>query len=171
MKFLIPSILIALGIFIGVVYVVPQYEALTVRLADREEFSLSQEKIQETQQKYEEAIQWKDTIKQSDIRRLSEILPADFNNVQLLLDITNLAGTHGITLGPVITDTPIMKGGYVIHPLAFSFDAEYSSDAKEFMVDLEQSLTMFDVIDMTVVKKADTDVLTYTLTIYTYALH
>ncbi len=171
MNIILPTSLIAASLAALFLYVSPQYALLNDDIEKRDEYITSIEKISSITTKYDDAKSWRNRIKQSDRMRLAEILPEEFDNVQFSLEVDRLAVKNGISVGK-IDITPQVdtdKQGYSTYAIGFSFTAPYAQNAMQFMADLEQSLTLFDVVDMGV-SRVDEVNLSYTFVLNTYAM-
>lgn len=171
MNIIVPTTLIAAALAGLFLYVSPQYNVLTDDIDKRAEFISSIEKIDTISEKYEAAKTWRDRIRQSDKMRIEEILPNTFDNVQFHLDIDRLAVKNGIALGTVDITPQVdtKKLGYATYAISFGFTAPYAQNAKQFMADLEKSLTLFDVVDMGV-SVIDNNNLQYSFVLNTYSM-
>jgi Tfp pilus assembly protein PilO len=94
------------------------------------------------------------------IKRLDDLLPNTVDNVQLIIDINNIAKSHGMeikninikteeerTQASVISRPGSMEQGAVT--LGFSVNGSYSV-FQSFLVDLAQSLRVVDITSVTV---------------------
>jgi len=170
MNIIFPSTLIVLSIGAVFMYVSPQFKELSSLRQTRTQYSQSVEKIDLIKKKYEEVKQWQDGIRQNDLKRIGEILPEEFDNVQFLLDLNLLSARNSIVVGAVDIGSSEKKDAkYVTHTVSFSFDAPYSLSATNFLKGLEKSLTVFDVIDFSITN-SDNNRLSYSLVFNTYSL-
>ena len=93
------------------------------------------------------------------------MLPDNIDNVRLILDLDNLARSHGMRIqdisvdntdvskqsnGTIETSSSGEKGAYGSVVLSFSTQSSYET-FKEFLVDLERGLRLTDVIGLAVV--------------------
>lgn len=166
----VTTFLIAVSVAGAFLYVIPQYQDLGTDRQSRIEYVDSIEKVNIIQEKFEEAKKWRSTIRNNDLERLDIILPDEFNNVEFLLDLENMAVTNGINVGEVdIAKQSDPDAGYATYAISFSFDAPYSGGIEAFMQTLENSLTIFDVTELQMDVNDETGLITYSLSFNTYA--
>lgn len=114
-------------------------------------------------------------------RRLMKLLPDHADNIQLLLDIKNAAATYGITIQDISLEgegqkkvgktTKVTESAlYGETQVGFSVEARYP-DFVSFLRDIEQSLRLVDVRELTVSQEESvSDRQKYELTVATYWL-
>jgi len=169
MNTIIPTVLIALAIAGTFLYVIPEYKDLSGMRSERDNLSASVAKIKEVNEKYTIAKEWQSNIRQEDQKRLSEILPDEFDKVSFLLDLDTFAKKNAIIVGPVDITGPESLNNYVSYGVALSFDAPYSQNAMKFLAGLESSLTLFDVVDFRITN-GEGSMLSYSIIFNTYAM-
>lgn len=172
------AIVIAIGLFFG--YMKPtwqteiaqakaQIDTYEKALEAAREFNNQIARLQEEQSK----------IPPEQLERLRAFLPDGVDNIQLILDLTELADRSGIELSNFDTPTPGAEGendgeiqsSAVVESLEMTVDAEGTyDDFRAFLDGIERSLRPLDVRAVTI-GNSDTGVYTYKLTLEFYWLH
>ena len=132
----------------------------------------------------------KNAISESEMARLEKLLPDSIDNIQLIIDINNIALPYGLVPKNINVagndqkpgnktnsaqnnngDAKVVIGGNDIIgsvTIAFSVSARYDT-FKEFMHDLENSLRLVDVTDLSVTA-GDKEFYEFNVTLKTYWL-
>jgi Tfp pilus assembly protein PilO len=167
MNILTPLILIivSIGAFFG--YIDPNYRGqnlnngklsiidLQKSYADYETALSQSTEIKEQRQKNEDV---KASISEADLQKLKKLLPDNIDNIQLIIDITNIATKHGLVLKGTKLDSgatqELTKIGkdtskYGVVGISFSVTSSYDN-FQEFLADLEKSLRLVQITDLSV---------------------
>jgi Tfp pilus assembly protein PilO len=120
-----------------------------------------------------------------EIDRLHKLLPDHIDNVRLILDLDGIAGRNGLALQNVVVSTPISaqdsqtaigslgasKLKYDSVTLSFTTQGTYETFLR-FLVDLESSLRIVDLVSLELTQAASGAQATYgySVTIRTYWL-
>jgi|TARA_Y100000310_G_scaffold345866_1_gene471943 Tfp pilus assembly protein PilO len=153
-KLLLPIVfvLIAIGLFFG--FVDPTYSNIKELQNERDQFDQALTKSRELQAIRDTLLSKYNTFSTSDLDRLEKLLPDNVDNVRLVLDIDGIAGKYNLRVKNVVVNTPTQEN--VVGPnekpyesvvLNFSVVASYD-DFVRFLKDLEASLRIVDVVDM-----------------------
>jgi len=169
MNIIIPSMLIAVSIAGGFLFFSPQLDRLSSLKDERNNLASISQSVTDSKKRYEESKEWFLNVRQEDQEKMSEVIPDSFDNVAFLLDLNNLAVKNLITIGPVDISSQEKTGVYKTYSVAFSFESTYSINAQKFLSDLENSLTLFDLVDMQIVN-GEGSRLTYSIIFNTYAI-
>ena len=170
MNIIIPTILIALSIGASFLYISPEYTNLNDDIQLRSQYIENIQKIESIKTKYNNSVDWKNKIKNSDKDRLTKILPTSFDNVTFILDVNRLAVKDGVVINKVNTEKESSDiTTYAVYKVSLNFSSPYSSNVLQFFSDLENSLTLFDVTDMKIVAD-EKGQLTYDFSLNTYAM-
>ena len=116
-------------------------------------------------------------ISMDDIEKLNKILPDNIDNVNLIIDIDNIASKYRLKIKNI--DIKAEKPGefnlgdanksYGTAVLRFSLSAPYET-FKEFMRDLENSLRLVDISSLSISAAGDTGLNEYSVELKTYWL-
>lgn len=189
MNFIIPILLIlsSLGVFFG--YVDPNYKGsgastspgdysaysisdLNAELAKYQNLSQSSAAIVS---KESDLVNKQDTISTDDQTRLERMLPANIDNIRLIIEISQIAQgrnliAKNITIGNSTNNTNANAGGnqYGTVSLSFTVNASYSNFLS-FLSDLENNLRLVDITNITFAAN-DTGFYDFNVTLNTYWL-
>ena len=189
MNFIVPILLIlsSLGVFFG--YVDPNYKGngassspgnysaysisdLNTELAKYQDISKSSAAIvlKET-----DLVNKEDTISTDDQTRLERMLPANIDNIRLIIEISQIAQgrnliAKNITIGNSTSNNNANAGGnqYGTVSLSFTVNASYSNFLS-FLSDLESNLRLVDITNITFAAN-DTGFYDFNVTLNTYWL-
>ena len=127
-------------------------------------------------------------ISDNDKIRLDDMVPSNVDNIRLMIDISGIAGRHGITAtgittsadtnasGPTAKSTPstinpIAMSGSGLSTVAISFSVTTTyANFISFLQDIERSLRVLDVTGITL-SSSVSGVYTYGVTMNTYWLN
>src|SRR3989338_5888201 len=106
MRLIIAIIGVALagGIFFW--YTKPAYDGIQVARAQIVQYDEALNKAAELQKLKQSLLSRFNTFNPADLERLEKLLPNHVDNVRLILDLDNLAGSHGMALQNVVISTP-----------------------------------------------------------------
>ncbi len=100
----------------------------------------------------------KDSFSSDNLERLNKLLPDNIDNIKLIIDMTNIANQHNLTLKGARLDTnakidPNKLGAdtskYGTVGISFSVSATYEK-FQDFLADLEKSLRLVEITDLSV---------------------
>lgn len=149
-------------------YTQPTYDEVLALESEIAEYDQALEKAAELQALKQSLLSRYNTFNPSDVDRLHKLLPDHVDNVRLVLDIDSLASRHGMALQNVTlsnpTDATQQKGAiktisgnrekYNSLTLKFATHGTYKN-FKEFMVDLERSLRIVDLVTLSLEEASD----------------
>jgi len=161
MKFLLPVILVIIAGGLFLLWIDPTYKDIQVVLNENQGYVDAIEKVEEVRKKRAEIQEIRETISEEQITRLKKILPERINNIDLILDINNIADINGMNISDIrINDLSrdqngergeinINDEGYETVSFSFSVVSTYDN-FKEFLSDLSLSLRVVDVTTVTI---------------------
>jgi len=175
MKFTIPIILIALAGGMMFALVLPQYDTVRTRMAQRAQLEVALKNAQDSETLFAQKVQDYNTISEPDRIKLEHILPGEHDAVRLILYLNNVARASGVTLEDIsVPDSvPTAAGdqtgapvGYQPVDVSFNFAGSYGQ-LTSFLTELEQSLRIFDIAELSfsIPEKGLPD---YSMTVRTY---
>lgn len=180
-KLTFPILFIFLAVGLFFVYVDPTYKEIKDTLKEEARFDQALDKSKELQEVRDKLLLKYNTFSTGDLDRLSKLLPDHVDNVRLVLDIDYIASTYGMRVKNVTVNTEERQEG-VIGPdvsvyqsvsLSFSIAASYDI-LKQFIKDLEKSLRIVDVTDISLSSSAvidgGKDLYEYNISLKTYWL-
>lgn len=180
MKNIWPIILIAISVGLFFFYIDPAYKEIQELGLQKQEYDTVLANAEEFQKKRDELRQKYNQFSPDEVEKLRKLLPDTVDNVRLILDIDNIATQHDI----VIQNISIIQSesnnkqsssrstsAYGEIGVSFSFSASYSQ-FRSFLRDLEDSLRLVDITDITASKTKSTEGsgLNYTMSLKTYWL-
>jgi hypothetical protein len=180
-------IILAGGLFFT--FIDPQYTQVQALLEEKDENEQLLERANELRRKRQDLSDRYASISQEEKDQLLKVLPDTVDNVRLILDMTNIANNpntnYGILLRGVSVsgDLDELSGDsntpervvdrtasdFGVINVKFSFSAPYEV-AKMFMKDLENSLRIMDIQDITVSAGDTSDVYNFSVSLNTYWL-
>jgi len=147
-------------------YTKPAYDTVQTLQGENESYDLALQKAAELQRLKASLLSRYNSFNPQDIERLHKLLPDHIDNVRLVLDLDNLAAKHGIALQNVVVSRAAggetAKGSTVIGPSSEQYDsvtlgfgtvATYDA-FQTFLLDLETSLRIVDVLDLSIANDA-----------------
>lgn len=161
MKFLLPVILVIISGALFLLWIDPTYKDIQVILNENQGYVDAIEKVKEVREKREEVQEIRNTISRSQEERLEKILPTRIKNIDLILDVNNIADINGMNISGIrINDQSETNSGeraeietndagYQTVSFAFSVVATYDT-FKEFLEDLSLSLRVIDVTNVSI---------------------
>lgn len=192
-KFVVPSIILVVSVIVFLVFTKPAYNSiasLRVEAAAYDQALTNSKKLQEVR---DELTAKYNSMSPDDLERIEKLLPDTIDNVRLVIDIKNIAATHGLIWRSADFDTEntttdkegnsIQSQGstdllyrsrdYQRYTLGFSVEGNYDV-FQEFLNDLEKSLRIVDISKLsfsavelekgTGTYRYDVDIQTYWLT-------
>lgn len=178
MRSAIPFIIIALCAGMYFVYISPTITDIGVKNERKAEYDNVIGRIKELNQQRDSLSTKYNNISRDDIDKLNKIIPGKFDSTYFTNDLNSIASGHGmlvdgvvisnIDLVPDINGQPI-EVTYKTISVKFKLSGTYDQFLN-FLKDLESSLRLMDVVDLTARSDPKSNNLNYTLEIYTYAL-
>lgn len=186
MNIITPLILIIISIGAFFAYIDPNYRGTNL---DGDKKSV--QALQAEHAEYQQALSNTETIRAQreilqgkkssfrteDLTRLSKLLPDNVDNIQLVIDMNNIARNHNLVLKGIKLDTDVKAEGdrlgadnnlYGTVGLSFSVLASYN-DFQNFLSDLEKSLRLVDITSLAVIG-SETGVYDFSVSLKTYWL-
>lgn len=160
MKTLLPVlfVVIAGGIFFG--FIDPAYSRVKELRAEEETFDAALSRSRELQEVRDQLLSRYNTFSPTNLERLEKLVPDTVDNVRLILDLDGIAARYGTRVRNVSLETgdgraARGKGGqigesdarYGSLSMSFSVAGSYD-DFRAFLLDLEQSLRLADVVSI-----------------------
>lgn len=176
MSNIIPIILIlaSLGLFFG--YVDPVYTDIQKLGLERADYDKALKNSKELQAERDVLLKRFNKMDKADVDKLVKLLPDNIDNIRLIIDIDEMARTHGMRIRNFKTDTggktdTIGKDNtpYGTLTLSFSTTAPYNTFLA-FLRDLEQSLRVIDVTSIQFAVNDNSPLYDYNVSVKTYWL-
>ncbi len=181
MKLLIPIIFVVAAVAAFMSYTNPTYQHIKELQVQYNSYDEALTKAQELRTLRDDLLKQKDSFDKTNLDRLSRILPDNVDNIRLIIDISNIAGRHHLTLSNVdLGDLSHSKDttaegaaqssdvGSLVVKFAVS-SADYDNFLA-FLQDLEHSLRLLDIQKINFITSS-AGATTYTVEIRTYWLH
>lgn len=166
MRSIIPIILIAISIGAGLLYVKPLYTDVMSLRAESASYDVALKNSKDLQKTRDTLITAYKAITPKDKDRINKFLPNTVNNIQLILEIQQVASKHGLSIKnisfkppieevapaqPVKTSTNAKNTKAKEVALFGTFDLDFKTQADYetfnlFIKDLEQNLRLIDIV-------------------------
>jgi Tfp pilus assembly protein PilO len=155
-RFLIPIFLLASSAGLFFLYIDPTYQTILELRAQEAQFNEALNRSRELQQARDTLLSRYNTFSQSDVDRLTKLLPDNVDNVRLILDIDGIASKYNMrTRNVTVTDSSsddsnaigTNQGPVGSVVLNFSVTATYDNFTR-FIKDLESSLRIVDLVGL-----------------------
>ncbi len=191
MKFILPSLLIALSLGLFVAFTNPTYQEIKTLKANSASYDAALTNSQKLQEQRDALSAKYHTLPQEDLDRLSKLLPDNADNIRLIINIQQMAQTYGMSISSIKFDSDASAGAsgstdklaaasssalqgaqkdYGTFNLEFSTTGSYDSFLK-FLKDLEGSLRITDIQSISFNADQGTkNGYTYTIKLQTYWL-
>jgi Tfp pilus assembly protein PilO len=180
------GLVIAGGIFF--LYTQPTYDTMQTLQSQNAEYDQALTKAAELQQLKQSLLSRYNSFNPSDINKLQSMLPDQVNNIQLILDLDNMASHDGMALQNVVINDPnagqsssgaidsISTGSQKYSSLTMQFTTHGTYDQfKQFLDDMQSSLQVVDLVSLSIAPdtsvQASQPTYTYNMTIRTYWLN
>ena len=163
-------------------YTQPTYDSLQSARAQSDEYDQALTKAAELQQLKQTLLSQYNAFNPADLDRLQKMLPDSVDNIRLILDLDNMAEAYGMALQNVVISAPSTPTGAVSTTggtkydsliLQFTTHGTYSQ-FKQFLGDLQQSLRIVDLVNLSIQPDATQSggepTFAYGMTIRTYWL-
>jgi Tfp pilus assembly protein PilO len=185
-SFLIPTFLIALSAALTWIFTVPSWKNPTGAFefsaksvaelrADEQVYQDAFDKMREIELARSGLAAKYNAVKEEDRTRLEKFLPAHADSVRIVLDLENMARTHGLKLRNVSVTPPVDKIGaraseenYQLLTASISAIGDYEKFVP-FLADLEESIRLSDITGVSFESK-DAKEYVYGITLRTYQL-
>lgn len=180
----IASILLAILLFMF--FVQPQYTEIKTLRRDRDDYRTATKNYEAFSAKLQELTSQKNALSISETERLDEFIPSEIDSTMLLVKLENMAKKHNMLFGNIKADDEAGKdlsasagnadieGGVqdeklVSSDIAFSVIGTYAQ-FKALLVDIENSLTLFEIVDIGLTEGGETQFQQFSLVVRSYAL-
>ena len=167
-------ILSSIGLFFG--YVDPQYMKIKDLLVEKGSYQTALANSQQLQLERDQLLGKLNSFRETDLTKLSRLLPDNIDNVRLIIDIDNIASEFGMRIRNFKAETPqeqtvlgSQSDPYGTLTLSFSTTGNYDSFVA-FMKKLETSLRIIDVVSVDFLVADNNSLYDYSVTIKTYWL-
>jgi hypothetical protein len=180
-------IILAGGLFFT--FIDPQYKQVQALLEEKAENEQLLERANELRRKRQDLSDRYASISEEEKNQLLKVLPDTVDNVRLILDMTNIADNTNTNYGIILRGVSVsgdldeLSGSdrnsdkvvdrttsdFGVINVKFSFSAPYET-AKMFMRDLENSLRIIDIRDISVSAGDTSDVYNFSVSLNTYWL-
>lgn len=180
-RIILPIILLAaaLGLFIG--YTNPNFQSIKQLLAQQASYNDALDKAQQLLKIRDKLLSTRASFSDEDVTKLAHMLPANVDNIRLIIDINAIASRHHAALSQVQLGDALSSAGAQSSLAAgpsgtaigsvevgFTMTSSYN-DFLAFEQDLEHSLRIIDVTKITFAASPQ-DLNSYSFTIRTYWL-
>jgi|AntRauTorckE6833_2_1112554.scaffolds.fasta_scaffold02473_8 Tfp pilus assembly protein PilO len=179
MKFFIATIMLVAGIAAIAIVGVPKYGDVQTLRAEQASLDTALDNARKLRASQQEILDRYNSFSREDRERLSSMLPDNIDNVKLIIELDALASQYGLPLQNVtVSDTEEDSDVQVINEgsseygevqLQFSVRGRYEQFV-QFMEQLERSLRLIDVKDLSFQSTSEVGVYQYSMTIATYWL-
>lgn len=183
-----PIISIVLAILLFMFFVQPQYEVIKGLRKDRDDYRDAAKQYDVFNQKLQEKIKQKNDFSISDKERLDEFMPDKLDSSELLVKLEQITKRHNMLFGNIKADDGVGKEllgrknsaegeaessgddrQLVSLDIDFSVIGTYAQ-FKDFLADMESSLTLFEIVDIRLSEGGETQFQQYSLTVRSFAL-
>jgi Tfp pilus assembly protein PilO len=166
-------ILASAGLFFG--YIDPTYSSIKIARAEKAEYDRALNNSKELQAERDKLLDKYKMMPQEDIAKLEKLVPDNIDNVRLVIDIDEMARSHGMRIRNFQASTGAQKDTigtdntpYGVLTLTFSTSASYNTFLA-FLRDLEQSLRIIDINSISFAA-SENQIYDYSVAIKTYWL-
>ncbi len=178
MKYLMPIILILLGVGSFVWYTNPQYQKLKLRIVESQKITEANSKATALRAVRGRLTDDRKKISEADVDKLTKMIPDGVENVGLIIDIDNIANKYGMRIrNTKVSEITTRNTSVAVGPdskkygaitLSFSVTSGYDNFLV-FLKDLEASQRLVDVTNLTFTSSKD-DKYDFNVTLQTYWL-
>lgn len=182
MRFLLPLIFIGTAVLVLFSFVEPLYRDVQGLQAQNEELDDAVARTQELTAIRERLTTKYQSFSLDEFARISKLLPDTIDNIQLILDVDEIARQNALRIRDIAVSTEEPSNGngrarggdsggaYDTMRMSFSTEASYSAFLA-FLTDLERSLRLVDVIELSVTEgEGGGSSLSYSVTLQAYWL-
>ncbi|HEU0080687.1 MAG TPA: type 4a pilus biogenesis protein PilO [Candidatus Paceibacterota bacterium] len=167
-------ILASIGLFFG--YVDPAYSKAKLLAEKKAQYDNALNNSASLQAEREKLLKKYNAISEADRANLAKLLPDNIDNIRLVIDIDEMAKSHGMRIRNFKTDVTEKKdtigksdSAYGTLTMSFTTTATYATFLA-FMGDLERSLRIIDVTGIQFSASDQSQLYDYTVTVKTYWL-
>ena len=181
--FIFPIILVASAIGLFMVYTDPAYQEIKELQSQVASYDEALDKSQELKKIRDQLISRRNTFPAEALQKLEKILPDNVDNIRLIIDINSIAARHSLSIKNLelgtVSDSASSRSALAVGSsgsavgsveLGFAVSASYD-DFLLFLQDLEHSLRVVDIENLSFDVAPESSVNDYTFTIRTYWLH
>ncbi len=176
MKNLISIIFFSIALFLSVVYTRPLFAEIDILSEEKASLNKSLEESKGLRTVMAEKESFYNSLDTEMRDKLNKLLPDSNDNVKLIIDMDNIASTHGLKIRNIDIkvsrqgDTSIEDAGKAYGTATFRFSVSATYDSfKFFMKDLEDSLRIVDITSLSF-SSGDKDINEYNVELKTYWL-
>ena len=143
-------------------YISPAYSTVQTLITQKSNDENVLEQAKNVSTKRDQILASYNAISDTDLARLSKIVPASFNSVTFVNHLNTIAGKYGVVIDKMQVVEQNSSGGQVVVPVAdsyqtksvsFSVKGQYTS-FMSFLKDLESSLYLVDITGLSIKKGA-----------------
>jgi cell fate (sporulation/competence/biofilm development) regulator YlbF (YheA/YmcA/DUF963 family) len=182
---LTPTLAIIASLIIFFLFVQPQYAALSSTRVEIESYEKAQSDYENFIRKIEGFETVRDRVSVIERDRLDALIPREIDSTQLLVDLEALAENNFLLFGNIeVSETAraldeeaesdTRESGRVSAPpehVDISFEVIGTYDQfKEFLLDLEQSLTLYEITRIALSAPPESSFMQYSVSVRSYAL-
>src|SRR3989344_643935 len=173
-RLILPIILVGSAIALFMVYTDPAYQEIKDLQKQVASYDEALDKSQELKRTRDQLISRRNTFPAESLQKLEKILPDNVDNIRLIIDINAIAASHllsikNIELGEVSDDASgknalaVGSSGSPVGSVALGFTVAASyENFLAFLQDLEHSLRVVDIENMSFTVAEDTTLNDYT---------
>jgi hypothetical protein len=183
-----PIVSIILAVLLFMFFVQPQYDEVKGLRKDRDDYREATTQYDAFNNKLQDKIKQKNDFSMSDKERLEEFMPNDLDSSELLVKLEQIVKRHNMLFGNIKADDGAGKellgrvpqegdesGENANTEELVSLDISFSvigtyTQFKDLLVDLESSLTLFEIIDIKLDEGGETQFQQYAITVRAFAL-
>lgn len=181
MRIFIPTILVIAAVALFVVYTNPTYQATKALAAQVSAYNEALDKSKELRGLRDGLISKRNTFSVDNIDKLEDMLPDNVDNIRFVIDMSNIASRHGLSLKDVelgeISNSShaqdnlaLGTSGDPIGSVDISFSVTASYDKMNALLqDIEHSLRLIDIEKLSFTA-GSSDLNDYSFTVRTYWL-
>lgn len=174
MKYVLPTLFIALSIGTYYVFINPEYKKITALRATEQRYIQAQAESEELADTYDRLATEYNNLSQSDIAKLDTFLPDTLDTTRFAMNIDAVAAKYGIKIREITITNPTSNSvteeskPFVTNLVNFKFKSPYPNFV-QFMRDLEQSLQLMDVTQVSFAT-TDNGIYDFGISLQTYSL-
>lgn len=174
MRSLLPIILIVVAVGLFFFKVSPLWADVKELKVESQQYDDAMDKASELKALRGELTQKLNSFTPEELDKLDHFLPRSLDTIRIILDVNGIASRDNIKLTNLSLADATQKTGaktavtsYNTIGFSFAFVSSYIQ-ALQFMRDLQQSLRLFDQVNLTVKPDEKTGLNTYSMTLNTY---
>lgn len=174
MRLLLPIILIAAALGLFILYTNSAYQDIKLQSAKLNQYNVVLDQSSLVRQKRDELLTERNAFSPQQLQQIQKLLPDNIDNIRLIIDINDIAARYHLQVMNVTLDQTTDAIGADSRlgtvGIGFSVSANYS-DFLAFLADLERSLRILDIDDISFAAPQKTNGLaSYTIHLKTYWL-